>query len=188
MNSFPQLLIVLLSTIFVEVSCCTFPTILEKKSMEECWNEQKSLNVSDPAKHCKALECFFKKNNALKSDLSLDKDATETYLNNQLKDNVEWLKLVKQIAVDQCLVNIEKDYTKMMDFFKTNNMELPEPGTCSMKPMLMSICVMAKGFAHCPENHWNKGSTCDEWKKYLENCTNNIENTLEFYKQLDKAQ
>lgn len=146
--------------------------ILETKSMEECLKEQKSANISEPAKHCvgwtffqlelfcyitnvnnafiylqKALECFFKKHNAIKPDLSLDKEATEAYLNNQLKDNKDWLQLVKQIALDQCLVNIEKDYTKMMDFFKTNNMELPEPGTCSMKPMLMSICVMAKGFA-----------------------------------------
>ncbi|XP_058836314.1 general odorant-binding protein 68-like isoform X2 [Topomyia yanbarensis] len=169
-------------------TCCSFPMLLDAKIMNQCWNEQKNSTDTDTTKHCKSLECFFKKSNALKADNSLDRAVIETYLTTHLKDNAEWLPSIKQIALDNCLVSIEKDYSKMMDFFKTNKMELPEAGKCSMKPMLMSICVMAKGFAGCPAKHWNKGPNCDDWKKYLASCTDTIENTLEFYKQLDKAQ
>ncbi|XP_058465871.1 general odorant-binding protein 68-like [Malaya genurostris] len=168
-------------------TCCSFPMILDAKILEQCWNEQKSSNVSDAHKYCKSLECFFKKINALKADSSFDRAVMETYLTTALKDNADWLPLVKQVALDQCLMHVEKDYSKMMDFFKTNKMELPEVEKCSMKPLLFSICVMAKGFASCPAKNWTKGQSCDDWKKYLTACTDTVENTLEFYKQLDKV-
>ncbi|XP_055630199.1 general odorant-binding protein 66-like [Toxorhynchites rutilus septentrionalis] len=168
-------------------SCCRFPAILDQQTMSQCWSELSSSSYSGQLKHCKSMECFFTKKNILQSDGSLDRTAIGAYLDTLFAGNDVWLNTIKQAALNHCLVGIEKNYDRILDFFRTNGMEFQEESKCSMKPMLLSICVGARGFAKCPANDWNESSTCDEWRKYLDSCTESVENTLEFYKQLDRA-
>ncbi|XP_021695490.1 general odorant-binding protein 66-like [Aedes aegypti] len=167
-------------------SCCNFPPLAELKSMEECWSEISSKKEPELVKLCKPLQCMFKRFKVLTVNGTLDKAAAEKYLDNQLKNQTEWLRITKSILLDQCLPMVEKNYTQIVQFFKTNRMDIPDPGQCSLKPMLVSICFSAIAFAKCPVSSSSQSPICSEWKKYSNNCTENMEDILQTFKQLDK--
>ncbi|XP_029727564.1 general odorant-binding protein 68-like [Aedes albopictus] len=167
-------------------SCCTFPRLAELKSMEECWKEITSKKEPEMVKLCKPLQCMFKRFNVLKANDTLDRTAAERYLDNRLKNSTEWLKLTKSILLDQCMPMVERDYAKMVQFFRTNRMELPEPSQCSLKPMFVVICFSAMAFAKCPASSSSQSPICDEWKKYTNTCTGNAEDILQTFKLLDR--
>ncbi|XP_055610206.1 general odorant-binding protein 68-like [Uranotaenia lowii] len=167
-------------------SCCDFPQLYTQSTLDACQNEIGDKTKNDDVKHCKLVECIFRKNKLIKSDGSLDKETIGKYLEELLSDKPDLLKFVKPIATDYCLNAIENGYPKMVEYFKANKMFVPLESQCSsLKPNLMAFCIPVQILSDCPASISNNNSKCQEWKKYSKTCSGSVDDMLEFLKQLN---
>uniref|UniRef100_A0A182NKP1 OBP47-like domain-containing protein n=1 Tax=Anopheles dirus TaxID=7168 RepID=A0A182NKP1_9DIPT len=159
--------------------CCEIPEMFSNETLNQCMEEVDRSSKPQVEKSCEFANCVLKKQKHIKSDGSFDVDQIRSYIKDTVKASAEWKTLIEKVVLDECIPMAEKDSPGIAKQLKT------AMGECNPVPALAFACSAAKFYAKCPSKDWTGSKPCDEWKKYLSECSHSVEDLNEMYVQIE---
>ncbi|CAH0720154.1 unnamed protein product, partial [Brenthis ino] len=136
------------------LSCCIIPSLYKDKDYSDCGIERKLdedgiLETGPFDIPCEKQTCLLKKNNLMKDDTIVDKEAFTAYIDTWAGGNEE-LKNGIEFAKNKCIKEI-----------------LPGPkGLCEANKLI--YCIVTAIYDKCP--NWKETDLCQKLKERIDDC------------------
>ncbi|CRL06746.1 CLUMA_CG019786, isoform A [Clunio marinus] len=155
--------------------CCKLPVLEKDYAVKLITDQFRNQRMSEVMFECKSIEAIFKEYNIAK-DEGIDKEALLKTIEEKVLEPI-WKPIIKA-AAEECYEDIMEERDEIVKELEMRPFNIGSD-ECNVIYMSLLTCIQLEAFDKCPQDHWVNSESCNEARKWNEECGETVDSLNE---------